>query len=163
MEDNLHATASNGQAPTASVTFFSDLVRCETRLYNRLNDLMRAQHGIAASQFEFLHYLRAHPGARVADLAEFFAVGVGATSKSIDRLEGRGWVNRIPNPADRRSSLLELTDAGQALVNDADSTFATITELVHAALEPAHLDVATRALGTLRAALERDKIGNPVG
>ncbi|MEU8816568.1 MarR family transcriptional regulator [Actinoplanes sp. NPDC048796] len=145
------------------MTFFSDLVRCETRLYNSLNDLMRTRHGIAASQFESLHYLRDHPGARVADLAEFFAAGVGAISKGIDRLEGRGWVKRIPNPADRRSSLLELTDSGRALVSDASTTFTTITELIHAVLEPEHLDAATQALRMLRAALERDKIGIPVG
>jgi DNA-binding MarR family transcriptional regulator len=163
VEDNLHASAYKGEVAAATVTFFSDLVRCETRLYNRLNDLMRSQHGIAASQFEFLQYLRDHPRARVADLAEFFAVGVGATSKGIDRLEGRGWVKRIPNPADRRSSLLELTDAGRALVDDADTTFATVTELIRTALGSAYLDAATEALRTLRAALERDKIGNPLG
>ncbi|MBM7490746.1 DNA-binding MarR family transcriptional regulator [Micromonospora luteifusca] len=128
-----------------------------------LNDLQRSRHGIAASQFEFLLHLRGHPGARVADLAEFFAIGVGATSKGIDRLEGRGWVRRIPNPADRRSSLLELTDAGRALVDDAETTFAAITELIQAALEPAQFDAAADALRTLRTALERDKIGNPVG
>ncbi|MEU7842448.1 MarR family transcriptional regulator [Micromonospora sp. NPDC049114] len=128
-----------------------------------LNDLQRSRHGIAASQFEFLRHLRAHPGARVADLAEFFAIGVGATSKGVDRLEGRGWVRRIPNPADRRSSLLELTDAGRALVDDAESTFATITELIQAALGPAQFDAAADALRMLRTALERDKIGNPVG
>lgn len=163
VEDNVHAAASNRPVSAATVTFFSDLVRCETRLYNSLNDAMRSWHGIAASQFEFLHYLREHPGVRVADLAAFFAVGIGATSKGIDRLEGRGLVRRIPNPADRRSSLLELTDAGRALVTEADAAFATIIELIHAALEPAHLNAATQALRTLRAALERDKIGNPVG
>ena len=43
---------------------FDDLVRCETRLYNALNDRLRERHGIVTSQFEFLHYLRERPGAR---------------------------------------------------------------------------------------------------
>ncbi|MEV6583625.1 MarR family transcriptional regulator [Streptomyces sp. NPDC051582] len=142
---------------------FSDLVRCETRLYNALNDQLRSRNGITASQFEFLHYLRDHPGARVGDLAGFFAIGVGATSKGMDRLEGRGWVRRIPNPADGRSSLLELTDSGIELVNDAESTFAAIDGLVRAALGSAELQAAAQALRQLCAALERDKIGTPVG
>ncbi|MFR0357707.1 MarR family winged helix-turn-helix transcriptional regulator [Streptomyces sp. MCC57] len=145
------------------MTFFSDLVRCETRLYNALNDQMRSRHGIAASQFEFLRYLRDHPRARVGDLAGFFAVGVGATSKGMDRLEGRGWVRRIPNPADGRSSLLELTDAGIELVDDAENTFATVSQLVQAALDPEQLQATAQALRRLCVALEHDRIGTPVG
>ncbi|MFI0739500.1 MarR family winged helix-turn-helix transcriptional regulator [Streptomyces sp. NPDC021100] len=143
--------------------FFSDLVRCETRLYNALNDQLRRHHGIAASQFEFLRYLRDHPGARVGDLAGFFAIGVGATSKGMDRLEARGWVRRVPNPADRRSSLLELTDAGAELVNDAENTFAAVNELVQAAIDPEQLQATAQALRQLRTALEHDGIGTPVG
>ncbi|MEK8171786.1 MarR family winged helix-turn-helix transcriptional regulator [Streptomyces sp. M19] len=70
--------------------FFDDLVRCETRLYNALNDRLRAAHDIVTSQFEALRYLRDHPGSRVADLAAEFASGIGASSKSVDRLEKRG-------------------------------------------------------------------------
>lgn len=70
--------------------FFADLVRCETRLYNTLNDGLREAHGIVTSQFEFLRFLREHPGSRVADLAAEFAIGAGATSKGVDRLEKRG-------------------------------------------------------------------------
>ncbi|NQE87935.1 winged helix DNA-binding protein [Nocardia terpenica] len=35
------------------------------------------------------------------------------------RLERKGWVARQPNPADRRSSLLALTDEGRRLVDAA--------------------------------------------
>jgi hypothetical protein len=61
----------------------------------------------------------------LADLAAGFAVGVGAVSKSIDRLENRGWVARRPNPNDRRSAVLALTGAGRALVDAAAITFET--------------------------------------
>ncbi|WP_018567887.1 MarR family winged helix-turn-helix transcriptional regulator [Streptomyces sp. PsTaAH-124] len=145
------------------MTFFSDLVRCETRLYNALNDQLRSRHGITASQFEFLRYLRDHPGARVGDLAAFFAIGIGATSKGMDRLEARGWLRRVPNPADRRSSLLELTDAGIGLANDAETTSTTISSLIQAALDPGQLQAAAQALRQLRASLEHDKIGTPAG
>ncbi|MEU8973311.1 MarR family transcriptional regulator [Streptomyces monashensis] len=40
----------------------------------------------------------------MADLAAEFAIGIGAMSKGIDRLEGHGRVARQPNPADRRSA-----------------------------------------------------------
>jgi DNA-binding MarR family transcriptional regulator len=143
---------------------FADLVRCETRLYNALNDRLREHHGIVTSQYEFLHYLREHPASRVADLAAEFAIGIGATSKGIDRLERRGWVARRPNPADRRSSLLVLTDDGVRLVNAAERTFTErVTELIDGALGRTRAVAGAEILALLRVALERDQIGMPTG
>jgi MarR family multiple antibiotic resistance transcriptional regulator len=139
---------------------FDDLVRCETRLYNAANDRLRARHGIVTSQFESLRYIRDHPGARVADLSAAFAIGIGAASKGVDRLEQRGWVVRQANPADRRSSLLALTGDGRALTDAAARTFdELLKELVGDEVDEA----VPRFLATLRAALERDQIGMPTG
>ncbi|MFB0620331.1 MarR family winged helix-turn-helix transcriptional regulator [Streptomyces sp. AGS-58] len=145
-------------------SFFADLVRCETRLYNALNDRLRERHGIVTSQFEFLRFLREHPGSRVADLAAEFAIGVGATSKSADRLEKQGWIVRQTNPADRRSSLLALTDDGSQLLDAAETTFAAdLSELVEGALDQSTTAAAAKALRQLRSALERDQVGTPTG
>ncbi|WP_236718144.1 MarR family winged helix-turn-helix transcriptional regulator [Actinoplanes sp. TFC3] len=143
---------------------FGHLVRCETRLYNALNETLRDAHGIVASQFEFLVHLRDHPGSRVADLAEHFVIGVGATSKGVGRLEARGWVRRVSNPADGRSLLLELTPSGAKLTDAAEATFKRyLVERIEKALEPEQIKAAAVALAQLRAALERDNIGTPAG
>ncbi|MFC1432100.1 MarR family winged helix-turn-helix transcriptional regulator [Streptacidiphilus sp. N1-3] len=149
-------------------SLFSDLVRCETRLYNALNDRLRERHGIVTSQFEFLSYLRDHPGARVADVAAEFAIGIGATSKSVDRLEKLGWVVRQPNPSDRRSSLLALTDDGLTLVDAAAETFAErLAELLGGMVGDvpgaSRMSAVAQVLAELRRALERDQIGMPTG
>lgn len=144
--------------------FFADLVRCETRLYNAVNDRLRERHGIVTSQFEFLRYLRDHPGARVADLAAEFAVGIGAISKGADRLERQGWIARRPNPSDRRSSLLVLTDDGLRLADAAEGTFTEgLAELIADALKASSITAAAQALSELRSVLERDQIGTPTG
>jgi len=143
---------------------FSDLVRCETRLYNGLNDRLRARHAIVTSQFEALRYLRDHPGSRVGDLAAEFAIGVGAMSKGIDRLEGRGWVLRQPNPANRRSSLLTLTEDGTRLVDAAEVTFTEqLAELIGGTLDEAAISATAQALSALRSRLETEEIGTPTG
>jgi MarR family multiple antibiotic resistance transcriptional regulator len=143
---------------------FDDLVRCETRLYNALNDRIREQHGIALSQFEFLRYLRGHPESRVADVAASFAIGIGATSKGADRLERGGWVRRVPNLADRRSSLLALTPSGEELVAAAEQTFTRgATDLIQPTLTPAQFDATLDALSALRTGLERRRAGVPTG
>ncbi|MFD9959427.1 MarR family winged helix-turn-helix transcriptional regulator [Amycolatopsis sp. NPDC058986] len=159
------ASKSSADGAAADLpSFFADLVRCETRLYNDLNDCLRVRHGIVTSQFEFLRYLRDHPGSRVADIAVEFAVGIGATSKGVDRLEKQGWAVRRPNPSDRRSSLLALTDDGLKLVDAAERTFTErLAELIGDALEGAPMSAVARAFAGLRAALERAQIGMPTG
>ncbi len=100
----------------------------------------------------------------MADLAVEFAVGIGATSKGVDRLERNGWVAREPNPADRRSSLLVLTGEGMRLVNAAEVSFTEgLTELIGDAVSESSVVAAAKMLGVLRAALERDQVGLPTG
>lgn len=146
------------------VRLFDDLVRCETRLYNAIGDALRAEHGIATSQYEFLRYFRDHPESRIADVAATFAAGIGAISKGVDRLEARGWVARHPNPADGRSSLVSLTASGAVLVADAENTFRErLAELTSPALAASDVEAIGPVLAAVRAALERDRVGLPVG
>lgn len=151
-------------ASSSRLTFFDDLVRCETRLYNAVGERLRAEHGLSTSQYELLHRLADRPASRVADLATYFAAGVGAVSKMVDRSEARGWVRRVPNPDDRRSSLIELTATGAALVAEARRTFdARLHELLEAVLTPDDVAVVASALAALRRSLEAQQLGLPVG
>ena len=145
-------------------TVFTDLVRVETRLYNAVEQRVKAEAGVGAGHFELLRYVRDHPDARVADLASAFAIGVGTTSKIVDRLEKQGWVERRPNPANRRSSLLALTSAGESAVSRAEPAWqAAIQEILGAAVTPEELTALSLALGALRSDLERRRVGLPAG
>ncbi|MCS5716563.1 MarR family winged helix-turn-helix transcriptional regulator [Herbiconiux sp. CPCC 205763] len=146
------------------VQCFDDLVRVETRLYNAVGETLRREHGIVAAQYEILRYFSDHPESRIADVATNFAAGVGAISKGVDRLAARGLVDRRPNPADGRSMLVFLTDAGAALLAAADVTFRRrLAELVAQTVDDDQVETVTALLHTLRARLERDRLGMPVG
>jgi DNA-binding MarR family transcriptional regulator len=145
-------------------TVFTDLARVETRLYNAVEQRVRAEAGVGAGHFELLRYVRDHPGARVADLASAFAIGVGTTSKIVDRLEKQGWMERRPNPANRRSSLLALTPAGESVVSRAEPAWqAAIQEILGGAIAPEELTALSLTLGALRSDLERRHLGLPAG
>ena len=143
---------------------FSDLVRFETRLYNTLNDRLRAEHGVPAGQYEFLRRIALGERCRVNDLAHEFAITTGAASKGVDRLEAAGWVRRTPHPQNRRSSVLALTEAGRTVLDAATRTF---DEVLAAHLgEPLTVDGLTdlgRALGVLRGAIQDADLGAPWG
>ncbi len=145
-------------------TVFTDLVRVETRLYNAVAERLKAKAGVAAGHYELLSYVRDHPDARVADLASAFAIGVGTTSKIVDRLEKQGWMERRPNPANRRSSLLTLTPAGESAVSRAKPAWrAAIQEILGGAVTAEELTALSLALSALRSDLERRQLGLPTG
>jgi DNA-binding MarR family transcriptional regulator len=53
------------------------------------------------------------------ELAKHRMMTSGGMTAALDRLERRGLVERLPNPADRRGSLVRLTDAGRKTIDDA--------------------------------------------
>lgn len=84
------------------------------------------------------------------EVAGFLGLTSGAVTNMIDRLTGRGVLERRPNPADRRGSLLALTPAGEAVVADLRERYAVVLKAVDAAhgrdLHPVLNDLATGLL-----------------
>ena len=61
-----------------------------------------------------LTLLGRHGSMRMSKLAELLAVDMSVTSRHVAHVAGRGWIERSPDPADKRSRILRLTPAGEA-------------------------------------------------
>jgi DNA-binding MarR family transcriptional regulator len=72
----------------------------------------------------------------------------------VKRLEKRGHARRIPNPDDRRSYLVSLTDEGQKLLRQARPRFRAYAEAVEAQLGNERIGGLRGALTELREAIE---------
>ncbi|RKR75402.1 MarR family winged helix-turn-helix transcriptional regulator [Frondihabitans australicus] len=156
--------ATKWEDPSAARAFFDDLLIAEIRLYNALEARLREGEAASVAQLGFLRYVRDHEGARVADIAAWLALGVGATSKGVDRLEKLGWLERRPNPEDRRSSLLALTDEGAAALARAEPVAdEALAGLLRPVDDEADLGAAADALTALRVSLEARGLGLPTG
>jgi DNA-binding MarR family transcriptional regulator len=77
----------------------------------------------------------------------------GVTSR-IDRLERRGLVRRLPDPDDRRGVIVELTDEGAKLVDEAVIAVAESDRQLLARLEPDEMTQLQGLLKKLLAGLE---------
>jgi MarR family transcriptional regulator, organic hydroperoxide resistance regulator len=91
---------------------FNDLGYVHAQLALAVNRRLRAEFHISAVLFDVMTVIGDKPSCRVHDLAAELGVSAGGISKLVDRLEASGLCRRLPNPSDRRSSLVELTDAG---------------------------------------------------
>lgn len=71
-----------------------------------------------------------------SDLARHQMMTSGGMTAAIDRLERKGLVTRLPNPNDRRGSLVELTDDGRSVVDRAMELQAEVESRLVGALRP---------------------------
>ncbi|MEU0741385.1 MarR family transcriptional regulator [Streptomyces sp. NPDC006134] len=61
-----------------------------------------------------LTLLGRHGDMRMSKLAELLAVDMSVTSRHVAHVVERGWIERSPDPADKRSRILRLTPEGAA-------------------------------------------------
>jgi len=79
-------------------------------------DAELAPSDITAAQYVILMSLAHGEGPSASDLCKGISYDPGAMTRMLDRLERRGLVRRVPNPDDRRTFHLELTEEGKAVV-----------------------------------------------
>ncbi|MGW0879005.1 MarR family winged helix-turn-helix transcriptional regulator [Streptomyces sp. NPDC002671] len=65
-----------------------------------------------------LNLLGRHGDMRMSKLAELLAVDMSVTSRHVAHVAARGWIERSPDPADKRSRILHLTPAGLAQLDE---------------------------------------------
>ena len=95
---------------------FSTLTRLETELWDAVDARLRQECGLPLGRFEAMVVVSSLGTCRVFDIASALAITVGGASKLVDRVEAAGYCSRKMNPGDRRSSLLDLTKEGKAVV-----------------------------------------------
>jgi DNA-binding MarR family transcriptional regulator len=72
-----------------------------------------------------------------SELARQRMMTSGGMTAALDRLERRGLLARAPNPADRRGTLIRLTDAGLEVTEDAMARHTEVEHTLVASLSPA--------------------------
>ena len=102
---------------------FNDIIRFEIEIWNAIDARLKSDFDLPLTHFEPMSVMNQVPGCRVYDIASELGITTGGASKLVDRIEASGYCRRLPNPADRRSSLLELTPEGRRLFAEAGAVF----------------------------------------
>jgi DNA-binding MarR family transcriptional regulator len=89
-------------------------------------------------------------GSRLTDLAERAQITKQSMGYLIDYLEQRGYLERRPDPSDRRAALISLTDRGWEQVRAALRIIATIEEEWTSVLGRPRMEQLRELLGDLR-------------
>jgi DNA-binding MarR family transcriptional regulator len=130
---------------------FDDLVRFETDLWNGVDARLQQDCGVTLGTLNVLLVIQTQTPCRVNDIATALSITVGGASQAVDRLERSHLCNRRPNPADRRSSVVELTEDGRTAITNAGPVFdAELTTWFTGGLDDASLQALGSAMSTLR-------------
>lgn len=103
--------------PEAELSF-GFLLGDVSRLLRRDFELRVQQLGLTLTQWRAIAHLSREEGMNQAALADRLEVTPITLTRLIDRMEEAGWVERHPDPGDRRAVCLHLTKAVQPLLEE---------------------------------------------
>ena len=102
--------------------FLRLLVRAQIHLWEAADAALRDAHDLPLARYLPMRVIDRMPECRVQDIAEQLAITNSGASQAVDKIEQAGHAVRRPNPADRRSSVVDLTETGRELLGAAART-----------------------------------------
>lgn len=116
------------------------MLRVHSSVFRALDQRLQDAHGIGIDAYGALITLAPDLALTIGELGERRNLSPSGISRSVDRLERLGLVERRPNPDDRRSLLVALTGKGLTRLREAQRTHhGTVRELLFAGLADADL------------------------
>jgi len=134
-------------------------LRRTTRRVSQIYDRHLEPHGLTISQFGVMVQVRVGDAPSIGQLAERMVMDPTTLTRALRPLERRGLLSLTPDPADRRTRRLTLTEEGRALLRRARAGWEAAQAEVRAALGDeaslalvAQLDGSLARLGPVAAA-----------
>ncbi|MEG3639386.1 MarR family winged helix-turn-helix transcriptional regulator [Magnetococcus sp. PR-3] len=150
-----HVSPERDASPMA---IFTRVFRLYKHLNKRVSHLFRS-HGLHDGEFDLLAtlYRSNQPqGMTPNQLRHASVLSSGAMTNRLDRLEKAGFIQRLPNPNDRRSLLIQLTETGTEKVLMLLDDYLEALHQLQAPLRQAQKRELADGLRTLLTALEQD-------
>jgi DNA-binding MarR family transcriptional regulator len=91
------------------------------RYQHRFGHLMQRTHGVSGRQLSALRYLARDGPRSVSEVSRYLYIGDGTTSPMLERLERAGLVVRERCKRDARRVMVQVTDSGRQVCQEAPS------------------------------------------
>ena len=132
---------------------FGFLVNDVARLFGRRFDQNGRRLGLTRAQCRTLGYLARNEGLNQAGLADLLEIRPMTLVRQIDRMEEAGWIERRPDPADRRARRLFLTDKARPILGRIWNVANETRDEALASLSPVQKETLIELLGRVHASL----------
>ncbi len=118
--------------PNANVGF---LIHDVSRMMRAWFDERAQAMGLTRAQWRVLVHLAGREGLNQSGLADILELDTVTLGRHIDNLERDGWLERRPDPSDRRAWLLYLTDAARPTLDKMETLAAETMATAMAGLD----------------------------
>jgi len=132
-----------------------------TQLYRREFDRRAAHLGLTRVQWRALRRIERFEGLTQIALAEDLELAPIAVGRVLDRLEKARFIERRPDPADRRCWRLHLAPNSAAVMASVDQIAAELREEIFAGIAASDLEAAERVMSTLKSRFSRHARSSP--
>ena len=143
-------TARPEAADPASDESLADALGAVSRQLREKSAETLAPWGIAPAHLRALRTLSRHGTMRLSELSERLQIAPRSATEVVDALQARDLVLRRPDPADRRATLVEVTDHGAGILAEIRVTRGTEAGRVFGRLSRADRAELARILSKLR-------------
>lgn len=120
------------------------------RRAHQIHSAVMAEHlapfDLTPVQFGVLDIVRRNPGVDATMISDMSALDRSTLGAVLDRLVAKGWIERMPNPADGRAKLLFLTRSGVVLMKRIGPAVDEARTGLSARMEPEEWAALTRLL-----------------
>ena len=130
---------------------FGFLMHDVSRLLRKSFDRRASAIGLTRSQWRVLAHLSRNEGVKQAGLAEILEIKPITLARLLDRLGANGWVERRPDPNDKRARRLFLTDKARPILVELREVALSVREEALSGFDAAEQD---RLIDQLRAVKE---------
>lgn len=133
--------------PEQSLGFvLNDVARLMKRNFNR-----RVQElDLTQAQWQALIHISRNQGMKQSELADILEVQPISIGRLIDRMEAAGWVERRPDPADRRAINLYLTDKAEPILTKMQKHGSAVRAQALNGISETEQEIMLRALFVMR-------------
>jgi DNA-binding MarR family transcriptional regulator len=130
------------------------LIRTTHKVFSRRLAAELAQHGIAFKQYFYLRALLEEDRISQIELSARVGMNRATVTSVLDTMEAQGLVRRVPDRADRRVYLVELTAKGKKLRGAIMNTIASIQSAASEGISERDLAQFRRIAETMQRNLE---------
>lgn len=115
--------------------------------------------GVSMTQLHVMSMLERHGDMAMSRLAEMIDVSLSSATGLVDRMEERGYLERLRVPDDRRVVLVRISETGRKLLDEIEVLRTEMLRTVLDRMDPDQLDGLARATADLRGALAAGATG----
>ena len=130
------------------------MVRTNAKFMQRMHRVF-SRCGLSGPQFDVLATIHREEGMMQQELAARLRVTKGNVTGVVTRMEALGWIERRPDPDDRRTNRLYLAEAGKSLFAEVNPKHDAFIHEVMAGFVPDEVQALRRLLRKLENAVEK--------